>query len=175
MIQMNNHFHKDDVQVSQELQQAIELREQGDLNQSKNILLKLLEQDPDNAFLNYQCAWSHDASGEERKAVPYYEKAIRSGLEKSNLEDALVGLGSTYRTLGEYEKSRETFLKGIELFPDNRAIQVFYAMALYNLKEHHQAMEILLKNLAETTNDVDIEKFGRAIRFYADKLDTTWE
>lgn len=171
---MNDYFHED-VQINKELQQAIELREQGKWNQSKNILLKLLEQDPDNAFLNYQCAWSHDASGEERNAVPYYEKAIEAGLEEKNLEDALLGLGSTYRTLGEYEKSRETFLKGIALFPDNRAMQVFYSMTLYNLKEHHQAMEILLKNLAETTNDEDIQNFSRAIRFYTDKLDTIWE
>ncbi|GEN86113.1 tetratricopeptide repeat protein [Oceanobacillus sojae] len=175
MKQVNNYFHKDDAQLNQQLQQAIELREKGDANQSRIIILKLLEQNPDHAFLNYQCAWSHDVLGEERTAVPYYEKAIQLGLEERNLEDALLGLGSTYRTLGEYEKSKSTFLKGIELFPDNKAIQVFYAMTLYNLKEHHQAMEILLKNLAETTNDTDIQKFSRAITYYADKLDTSWE
>lgn len=171
---MNHHFHKEDAQLNKQLQQAIELREQGDADQSRNIILKLLEQNPDNAFLNYQCAWSHDVLGEERNAVPYYEKAIQLGLEEKNLEDALLGLGSTYRTLGEYEKSKSTFLKGKKLFPDNRAIQIFYAMTLYNLKEHDQAMEILLKNLAETTNDEDIQKFGRAIRFYADKLNKIW-
>lgn len=122
---MNKPFHKRDGQVNQALQQAIALREQGELNQSRNILLKLLEQDSENAFLNYQCAWTHDVAGEERKAVPYYEKAIQFGLEGKDLEDALLGLGSTYRTLGEYEKSREVLSRGIELFPDNRAIQVF--------------------------------------------------
>lgn len=173
-MQMNEHIQKG-AQVNQELQKAIELREQGELNKSKNIILRLVEDHPNNAFLNYQCAWSHDVLGEERKAVPYYEKAIQLGLEKENLEDALLGLGSTYRTLGEYEKSKETFLKGLESFPNNRAIQVFYAMTLYNVKEHHQAMELLLKNIAETTSDEDIKKFGRAIGFYADKLDTVWE
>lgn len=172
---MNEHFYKDDPQLNKKLQQAIELREKGNTDQSRNIILKLLEQNPDNAFLNYQCAWSHDVLGEERSAVPYYEKAIQLGLEERILEDALLGLGSTYRTLGEYEKSKETFLKGMDLFPDNKAIQVFYAMTLYNLKEHNQAMELLLKNLAETTNDVDIRKFSKAITFYADKLDTSWE
>ncbi|WP_052400779.1 tetratricopeptide repeat protein [Oceanobacillus jeddahense] len=171
---MNEHIQKS-AQVNQELQKAIELREKGELNESKNIILRLVEDHPNNAFLNYQCAWSHDVLGEERKAVPYYEKAIQLGLEKENLEDALLGLGSTYRTLGEYEKSKETFLKGLESFPNNRAIQVFYAMTLYNVKEHHQAMELLLKNIAETTGDEDIKKFGRAIGFYADKLDTVWE
>ncbi|GGP11882.1 MULTISPECIES: tetratricopeptide repeat protein [Oceanobacillus] len=172
---MNEHFYQDDPQLNKQLQQAIELREKGNADQSRNIILKLLEQNPDNAFLNYQCAWSHDILGEERSAVPYYEKAIQLGLEERILEDALLGLGSTYRTLGEYEKSKETFLKGMDLFPDNKAIQVFYSMTLYNLKEHNQAMELLLKNLAETTNDVDIRKFSKAITFYADKLDTSWE
>lgn len=174
-MQMNGSFHKNNEMINKELQRAIELREKGNADQSRNIILRLLEQNPDNASLHYQCAWTHDVLGEERNAVPHYEEAIQLGLEGRNLEDALLGLGSTYRTLGEYEKSQEMFLKGMDLFPDNKAIQVFYAMTLYNLKEHHQAMEILLKNLVETTNDMDIRKFSKAITFYADKLDTSWE
>lgn len=44
-------------------------------------------------------------------------------------------------------------------------------MTLYNLEEHHQAMEMMLKNLVETTDDEDIGKFSKAIAFYANKLD----
>jgi hypothetical protein len=43
-----------------------------------------------------------------------------------DLEGAILGLGSMYRTLGEYEKSKDTLDKGIERFPNNRALQVFY-------------------------------------------------
>jgi len=108
--------------------------------------------------------------GEERKAMPYYERAIKRGLPSHELAGALLGLGSTYRTLGDYEKSKSTFHKGMELFPNNKAIQTFYAMTLYNLKEHSTAMELLLKCLIETTTDEKIISYNKAIDFYADKL-----
>lgn len=112
--------------------------------------------------------------GEESKAVPYYEKAIELGLSGKSLEGALLGLGSTYRTLGDYHHSKRVFEKGKELFPNNRAFDVFYAMTLYNLSQHDQAMEYLLTCLLDTTNNTDIKNKEQAIRFYADKLDKVW-
>ncbi len=83
-------------------------------------------------------------------------------------------MGSTYRTLGDYEKSQTIFEKGMKSFPENRALQVFYSMTLHNLNEHETAMELLLKSLIETTTDPEIKKYEKAIRFYADKLDQVW-
>lgn len=137
--------------------------------------MELAEKFPDNASLNYQWAWSFDLLGKEAEAVPFYEKGIKLGLDEEELEGALVGLGSTYRTLGEYEKSKSTFVKGIELFPNNKALQVFYAMTLYNLNEHSKAIELLLKCLTETTRDEEIISYKKAIEFYSDKLDEVWE
>ena len=112
--------------------------------------------------------------GKEKEAVPYYEKAIRLGLTDSDLEGAIVGLGSTYRTLGKYEKSKETFVRGLDLFPDNPVIKVFLSMTLYNLGEHSKSMELMLNSLMDTTADQTILKYKKAINFYSDKLDETW-
>jgi tetratricopeptide (TPR) repeat protein len=161
--------------LDKQLERAIELRKKGNYKESNDLLLRLVKECPDDAIINYQCAWSFDVLGEESKAVPYYEKAIELGLTGSDLEGALLGLGSTFRTLGQYEKSQQTFQKGIALFPNNRAFQVFYSMTLYNLKEHDKAMEFLLKCLLDTTTDPSILKYKRAIDFYSDKLDKTWE
>ncbi len=161
--------------MQKELDYALELRKQGKLEASKDIILKLVGEQPEDAYINYQCAWSYDALGMEDKSVPYYEKAIEKGLSDEDLQGALLGLGSTYRTLGEYHKSRDIFEKSIQLFPDNKAFQIFYSMTLYNLNEFSKAMEILLKNLIETTKDENIKKYEKAIEFYANKLDTIWD
>lgn len=113
--------------------------------------------------------------GQENKAVPYYLKAIQRGLHAEDLLSAYVQLGSTYRTLGQYKESKETFQKGLELFPENRALQTFYAMTLYNRGEHQQAMEILLDSLIATTTDTDILRYKRAITFYKNQLDKVWQ
>ncbi|WBX80460.1 tetratricopeptide repeat protein [Virgibacillus salarius] len=161
--------------MKRELEKAIHLRKNGNHKESNELLIKLVQQFPENASINYQCAWSFDLLGVEIQAVPYYQKAIHLGLSSEELEDALLGLGSTYRTLGEYEKSKDTFLKAIELFPDNRAIQTFYSMTLYNLSEHSKAMEILLNCLVDTTTDEKIERYKKAINFYAIQLDNIWK
>lgn len=160
--------------MREELDKAIEFRKEGMLKDSNKILVKLVHEYPQDAVIHYQCAWSFDVLGEESQAVPFYEKAIQFGLSGKELEGTLLGLGSSYRALGDYEKSKDVLLKGMVLFPNNRAIQVFYSMTLYNLKEHHHAMELLLTCLADTTTDQEILNYTKAIHFYADKLDDSW-
>ncbi|QVY62547.1 tetratricopeptide repeat protein [Cytobacillus gottheilii] len=158
-----------------DFEKAIQLRKRGNLEESNELLIQLVSQFPNNASINYHCAWSYDLLGEEPRAVSFYENAIRLGLASEELEGAIVKLGSTYRTLGEYQKSEKAFEKGIGLFPNNKAIQVFYAITLYNLSQHDQAMVLLLKVLIHTTNDEEILGYKKAIEFYADKLDEVWE
>lgn len=161
--------------MKSKLEKAIKYRESQQPKESNELLLELVLEFPNNASINYQCGWSFDLLGEEEKAVPYYEKSIDLGLSSNELEGALLGLGSTFRTLGEYEKSKKVLQKGMDAFPNNKAIQTFYSMTLYNLKEHKKAMEILLNCLLETTSDENLLRYERAINFYSDKLDETWK
>ncbi|MFJ7826464.1 tetratricopeptide repeat protein [Psychrobacillus sp. NPDC096623] len=158
-----------------EIEKAIILRNKGMKKESNELLLQLVEKYPNNASIHYQCGWSFDVLGEETHAVSFYETAIKLGLSNGEMEGAIVGLGSTYRALGDYEKSRDVFLNGIELFPNNKAIQVFYAITLYNLSEHSNAIELLLNILLETTNDNQIIAYEKALKFYSKQLDEVWK
>lgn len=53
-------------------------------------------------------------------------------------------------------------------------MQVFLAMTLYNLNDHNKAMELLLKNIKDTSIDENIQSYKKAIEFYSDKLDEIW-
>ncbi|WP_200801592.1 tetratricopeptide repeat protein [Bacillus sinesaloumensis] len=156
------------------MEQALELRKEGKLKESNERLLSLVKEFPDDPQVNYQVAWSFDVLGLEEKAISFYEKAIKLGLDGEDLEGAILGLGSTYRTLGLYEKSSEVLIKGVQLFPENQALKAFFAMTLYNLNRHQEAMELLLKGLAMSSKDKNIQQYKRAIEFYADKLDDVW-
>jgi tetratricopeptide (TPR) repeat protein len=161
--------------MKRKIEEAIELRESGEYAASIERWKRLIEEEPDNGFLHYQCAWSHDTMGLESEAVPYYENSIQLGLDDKDLQGAYLGLGSTYRTLGEYEKSKSVFKKGIGRFPENNALTVFYSMTLYNLNEHSQAMELLLTCIGESSQDSTIEAYKKAITFYAGQLDAVWK
>jgi tetratricopeptide (TPR) repeat protein len=161
--------------IEETIKKALALRQAEELRESNGLLIHLVELHPDDAYVQYQVAWSFDVLGEEAKAVPHYEQAIKLGLEEQDLQEAIIGLGSTYRTLGRYEESKKLLEDGLSQFPKNGAMKVFYAMTLYNLHENRKAMEVLLKTIAEETANDDIRSYKKAIIFYADHLDDVWE
>lgn len=156
------------------LARIVSLRESGRDEQARLAAMELVEEHPDNAEANLQCAWSHDKLGMEREAVPFYVKAIDIGLEGDQRIDAFLGLGSTYRALGHYTDALSTLSRGVAENPDDRGLQVFHAMALYNNGRHKEACELLLRLLIDTTSDPAISGYSRALSTYAADLDRTW-
>ncbi|GLC90469.1 tetratricopeptide repeat protein [Lysinibacillus piscis] len=157
------------------LQQILALRKAGKLEEASACMRTLLQTDIHNALYQYQMAWCYDNLGLETEAVPHYEQAIALGLTGEDLQGAYAGLGSTYRALGQYELAEKTLQAAIKQFPNAHYFKVFYAMTLYNLQQHDKAMEYLLTTLAETTNDEGILQYQKAILFYSDKLNQTWD
>lgn len=166
--------------MDKRMQDAIALREAGQAEEARALLLDLLTANSKgagadtDAELLYQLAWTHDVLGLEREAVPYYERSLALALPPEQRAGALLGLGSTYRTLGEYQRAKTVLQQGAEEYPERAEFRAFLAMALYNLGEHSLGMGILLKLLADTSVNPGIQEYRKAISFYADKLDKVW-
>lgn len=156
------------------MDQALQLRAEERYAESRDLLLTLLAADPGNPTLLYQAAWAHDVMGLETEAAPYYERAIEAGLPREELRGALLGLGSTYRTIGAYDQAVKTLTRGTEEFPEDGSFRVFLAMALYNTGAARDAMSLLLKELAASSEDPQIQGYRKAIAYYADRLDEVW-
>ena len=153
---------------------AVALREGGDLEEARTLLLQLRAELPDDPHVAVQTAWVHDTLGYEEEAVEHYEAAIAGDLSDDELRGALLGLGSTYRTLGRDDDSDRTFRRGIERFPDFRALRVFHAMTTYNLGRPREAIAELIGLLLEATDDPSIRRYRRALSGYAEDLDRSW-
>ncbi|MBN8581392.1 MAG: tetratricopeptide repeat protein [Anaerolineae bacterium] len=160
--------------MEERLSRAIQLRKEKKVEEARELMLALYADYPSNAQVNYHCAWVHDLLGLEREAIPFYEKAVQTGLSGEDLQGALLGMGSTYRCIGEYQKAHDTFQQAIALFPARHEFRVFLAITWYNLGQPAKAMELLLNSLVETSNDEGVIAYRNAIQFYADKLDETW-
>ena len=136
---------------------------------------QLASEFPTNPVVQYKTACVYDFLGLEREAIPYYHAAIENDLPEVDLRGAYLGLGSTYRTLGQYAESKKILLEGLSRFPGANEMKTFLAMTLYNLGENHEAVSSLLQVITETTSDEKIENYERAIRFYAEDLDKKWD
>ncbi|HEX2101759.1 MAG TPA: tetratricopeptide repeat protein, partial [Candidatus Synoicihabitans sp.] len=109
---------------------------------------------PNVAQIAYQLAWTCDVLGRSAEALPYYEKAVALGLPPNELSGALLGLGSTLRCLGHYERAAAVLESAQRQFPNQREFDVFLAMTRHNQGRHAEAMQLLLTLLADTSEDV---------------------
>ncbi len=154
-------------ELSTGLALGIGLRARGRLERSRRVLLEMAKRYPGDPRVNYQCAWAHDVMGREGEAIPFYERAIRRGLAGRDLEGAFLGLGSSYRCVGEAGKAAAVLGRGAARFPSSRSLKVFLAMALHGQGRHDDALGILLRQLAETSSDPGISRYRKAISLYA--------
>lgn len=152
---------------------AIELRENQKSKDALEILIAQLSDHANNPDLNYHIGWTYDVLGQESAAVRYYEKALKLGLSEGRL-GAMVGLGSTYRCLGLYEKSLQLLDQAIQEFPEERVLKVFRALTYFNLGRSEDAVSSLLLELLDTSTEPSIKSYEKALRFYSDKLTKTW-
>lgn len=149
------------------------LRRAGKHEEARTLAARLAATSPQDALVQYEAACIHDYLGLESEAVPYYVRAITAGLPNDLLRSAYVGLGSTYRVLERFLESLGVLDQGLAEFPQAREIIVFRAMTLQNLGRGKQAVEALLRVVAETADDPDIQEYSRAIEQYAQDVERT--
>lgn len=156
------------------MKQLETLRAEGRIEEARQHGLLQLIEHPQHAELHYEVACLHDTLGRETQAIPLYQKAIALGLSEVSLRGAWLGLGSSYRSTGQYAEALAAFEQGLARFPDAAEFRVFRAMACYNLGHHKEGMESLLAVLAVTTTAPDLTPYRRAIALYAEDLDRRW-
>ncbi|MCA9922657.1 MAG: tetratricopeptide repeat protein, partial [Anaerolineales bacterium] len=95
------------------IEQARKLRRDDELEESQALLLSLLEEHEDDPLVLYEVGGSYDVLGEEKEAIPYYQKAVAAGLDGSDLQECLVCLGSCQRNIGDFEEAVETLQQAV--------------------------------------------------------------
>lgn len=157
-----------------ELSKAVLLREAGDVAAAKAMLQDLWHRHPEAAQVRYQLAWCHDVLGEELEAIAHYRAAIEGDLSDTDLEGAYLGLGSTYRAVGQYTLSRDTLQAAMVRFPQQQEFKVFLALTCYNLGAYDEGYRLLLDALLSTTSDPKLRQYEKALRLYAQDLQRVW-
>ncbi len=156
------------------ISQAIALRKEQKYQESRDLLATLLSDENFAAKVHLQIAWSYDNQGKEQQAIEHYVLSLQGKLSSVERFDALFGLASTYRSLGQYTEALSYFEQTMSEYPESLEVQPFYAMCLYNLGRHKEATSLLLELLVSTTNSEAIKEYQRAISLYAKDLDKTW-
>ncbi|MFD2177560.1 tetratricopeptide repeat protein [Veronia pacifica] len=156
------------------VEQAITLYRDGQSNEAVGLLSGYLTDPEWGSLAHFHTAFAYDRQGDEKKAIPHYRQALLGSLNRKDRFDALLGLGSSLRCLGEYVAATETFELLLSEYPDSQSAQPFYAMCLYNTGRGKEACQLLMKLLLATTDNQEIKAYQAALALYAEDLDQTW-
>jgi tetratricopeptide (TPR) repeat protein len=113
------------------------------------------------ALIAFEMAGIHDSMGLEVPAVPLYEEALASGLDKDHAGRARIQLGSTLRSLGRTKEAIEVLTEPTET-EDDPARRAFLALALHHDGESAAALRMAIEALVPS-----LPRYGRSLANYA--------
>lgn len=157
------------------IQKIKHLRRIGNAEEAFTAVREAIHKFPNSAELHYLAACICDSDRTENEAITFYLRSLELGLKGNSLRDALLGLGSTYRSLGKYSESKKIFEQGISEFPNYRPYYVFLALTEHNLGQSKESIRLLLNQLLETTSNREIATYDRALKFYSTRLNEIFD
>jgi tetratricopeptide (TPR) repeat protein len=105
-----------------------------------------------------------DAASNERAAIPLYRRAISQGLNPKDLHTALIGLGSSLRTVGEVPASIRTLQKARNLFPNDPAITLFLALSHRDAGQTDLALRQLADMLLKESRNNSLTPYREVLK-----------
>jgi tetratricopeptide (TPR) repeat protein len=125
--------------------------------------------EPSSAQAALTQALSLDAAGREKQAIPRYRRAIAAGLKGDDLHTALIGLGSSLRTIGKTQSAIMTLRKARRLFPRDTAVILFLALAHYDAGQKDLAIRQLADALLKESTQPRLKSYRKALirKFHA--------
>jgi len=71
-------------------------------------------------------------------------------------------------------EAERTLAQGIAEFPDRLEFAAFWAITRYNQQAYADAVRLLVQTLAASSANEGIQRYRRALLFYAGHLDEVW-
>ncbi|MBM7601003.1 tetratricopeptide (TPR) repeat protein [Virgibacillus halotolerans] len=158
--------------IRDEIKKGRKMIQNGDGEGSTRFFKNLVNKHPDSAEINLFAGMTNDNLGQEKKAIPLYEKAIDLGLnDKKELRDCLVSLASSYLIEGDHENSLKAIEKAKAKFPNDPVVSSFLALTLCELNQAEKAVKELGIALLKESGNPDFKKFEKPLREYFSELD----
>jgi tetratricopeptide (TPR) repeat protein len=122
----------------------------------------------DLARQRYDEACAHDRAGRETEAIPCYEEALALGLPDPWRQQALLGLGSSYRNVLRHADAIAVLRGAVDEYPNDASLRVFLALALWSGGREREGFATIGKVAVESA---DLGGYRRAAEMYLDHLD----
>lgn len=159
-----------DTKINQEMDKGHELLKTGKDDLAIQHFKNLCE-----LFSNEGAVWLNsalvlDTLGFEEEAIPQYLRAIDLKIEGKDLRDALVCLASSYRNVGDLEKSLYYLNLANQTFKEDLVVLAFLALVLHDLNCSSEALSMIGLTLLKESSSNDLQAYNKALTQYYKNL-----
>jgi len=111
-----------------------------------------------------ESAFALDRLGREEQAIPFYDRAIRMGLDGNSLRDALICLGSSLRTVGRAQDAVRRFQQARKRFPNDVVVELFLALGYHDTQQATDALRLTALACLRESGSSGLAPFRDALR-----------
>ncbi|NOZ87327.1 MAG: tetratricopeptide repeat protein [Deltaproteobacteria bacterium] len=133
--------------LGQEFARAYLLMNEGNMNESRQVMEKLLEEKPGSIYLQYEVARLKSLTGELEPASKLYEKILQveDDIDPEVELKAVLELADCKSKLGQHEAAEEDVLAALAVHPDRVDVMVWLARILRRAGETGDALAAVTK------------------------------
>ncbi len=137
---LNQAFSQSNREQAIELKdQAIELMDNGNIEESLQLLNQAKELDPDNITITYEIAFAYQLSKDHEKCI----ETVKPLLKHPDVFDQVFQIiGNSYDLLGNKVKAIKYYDKGIKKFPNSGRLYLEKGVVLASQEKWFEALEI---------------------------------
>jgi tetratricopeptide (TPR) repeat protein len=120
------------------------------LKRNLDMLLKVVDADPDDAVSFFHLAETHSLAGDHSAAIDCYEKALRiKRLPAAMVPVAMQNLASSKIKTGRYEEALRLLRHAQELAPELISIHLLAGSALFGMKKFERAEQEIMTYISK--------------------------
>lgn len=150
-------------------QKAIELMDNGKIEESIKLLEEAQKLDPDRFDYPYELAYAHYLKEDYKGAI----KILENNLNHKDVTERLFQLlGNSYDVLGKSEKAFEAYDTGLKKFPNSGMIYLEKGNVHWNKKEYGEALPYYEKGIE--VDPIFPSNYYRATLIYCGSSEEVW-
>jgi tetratricopeptide (TPR) repeat protein len=150
------------------IKQGIALHNQGKYTEAIDKFNEVLKTDPENAYANYEMAFSLYAAKKPKDAIPHIDKAVKSS--NTSLSVAAYSLLATiYDEGNQSQKAIETYNTAIKINPDYPQIYYNLAVAYSRNQQYAEAETSVIEAIKHNPKHANSQRLYALVTFHQNK------
>lgn len=143
------------------------LKNHGKFEEAREQLAQWMEQEPDNPYLELEMGMILDELNRVKDAIGLYHQALEHDPPKVLKRRIIIALANDLRLNGQIYDARLWLERARQEFPHDVALDLFYALTLWNDDDRGSAFRLLWTLIVNEPAFKGLDPYRTTLRYYS--------